>query len=383
MATPTATPTPNNETVLGVPNIKQFSTPWGSQTYDTANLWSSYPYIARWGCALTSANMILRYYNHNVWPGALNTWLKNQTDGYLGNGLLNWLAITRFSKQNTQKINPSTNLPKLEYKRYAYQDNKVRNEINNDKPSVIKVPGHFVTAIGFNPTDIIVNDPTASGRWLSGVIADKGAPLNLDTFTPSYTDLSYLMVTVSADANPQFTDENGNLLPFEKFVDDPLTDELSPTTTSGGILYTYLWPKPNVRSLVIKAPGLDTPYTLTVYQYDKDGNVKKETFIISQTTWILIGYQGNYPSVTNPNFATLISAINKAYADHQISRGVHQSLLSIAQSAQKSYLRHQVWVAKVKLGAFINAVKWLPNFQINPDTKSYLSALALAIKDSL
>ena len=381
---PTGSPsgTPLNETVLIVENIKQFTSPWGSETYDTANLWSSYPYISRWGCALTSANMVLRYYNHNIWPGELNTWLKNQTDGYLGNGLLNWLAITRFSKQNTQKINPTVSLAKLEHKRFLYQNSKVRSEINNHKPSLIKVPGHFVTAIGYSPTDIVVNDPATSERLLSAVVADKGTPINLDTFTPSQTDLSYLMITASTNVNLQF-DGNGSPVPFQRFVDGPLTDDVNPTSTSGNTLYTYLLPKPNLRSFIIRAPGSSTPYVLSVYKYDVDGNVQKQDFLITGNTRIVINYQGNYPDITNPTFDTLILAINTAYADHKISRSVYITLLNLAKSAQRSYQYHQIWAAKIQLDAFVVTLKFFPNFQINPDTESYLSAVATAVKGNL
>ena len=393
-AAPTATPTPSpsptgspsgtplNETLLIVENIKQFTSPWGSETYDTANLWSSYPYISRWGCALTSANMILRYYNHNIWPGDLNTWLKGQTDGYLGNGLLNWLAITRFSKQNTQKINPTVSLAKLEHKRFLYQNSKVRSEINNHKPSLIKVPGHFVTAIGYSPTDIVVNDPATSDRLLSAVVADKGTPINLDTFTPSQTDLSYLMITASTNVNLQF-DGNGSPVPFQRFVDGPLTDDVNPTSTSGNTLYTYLLPKPNLRSFIIRAPGSSTPYVLSVYKYDVDGNVQKQDFLITGNTRIVINYQGNYPDITNPTFDTLILAINTAYANHKISRSVYITLLNLAKSAQRSYQYHQIWAAKIQLDAFVVTLKFFPNFQINPDTESYLSAVATAVKGNL
>ena len=56
ISTPTPSPTPTpTPLILGVSDIKQYSSPWGSLEYDSANNWStSGTSISRWGCALTS-----------------------------------------------------------------------------------------------------------------------------------------------------------------------------------------------------------------------------------------------------------------------------------------------------------------------------------------
>ncbi len=103
-STPIENPLPN----LNVAYISQSDPLWASDIYDLANKWSVYPYISRWGCALTSASMILNYHGFNTNPKNLNEWLKSQPDGYLTNGLLNWLAISRFSN-----LNKTINAPAL------------------------------------------------------------------------------------------------------------------------------------------------------------------------------------------------------------------------------------------------------------------------------
>src|ERR1700722_603606 len=94
---------------LSVPLIKQTSTPWQSQEYDSAHIWNpSNPTINAWGCAMTSAAMIFRYYGINelpdgtpLDPGTLNKWLENQPDGYVETGWVNWIALSRLSKLAT------------------------------------------------------------------------------------------------------------------------------------------------------------------------------------------------------------------------------------------------------------------------------------------
>ena len=54
---------------LSVPLLKQTSNPWQSQEYDTAHVWNpSNITIKAWGCAMTSAAMIFKYYGINKLP---------------------------------------------------------------------------------------------------------------------------------------------------------------------------------------------------------------------------------------------------------------------------------------------------------------------------
>jgi hypothetical protein len=49
-------------------------------------------------------------------PDTLNNWLITQKDGYIGNGMVNWLALSRLSKQAIS-INNITEFDALEYNR--------------------------------------------------------------------------------------------------------------------------------------------------------------------------------------------------------------------------------------------------------------------------
>lgn len=99
-----------------VPLLKQTSEPWQGLEYDSASIWNpSNTSINTWGCALTSAAMVLQYYNYTklpdgtaLDPGTLNTWLKNQPDGYVGNGLVNCSRFPAFQKKQLQQITSRT-----------------------------------------------------------------------------------------------------------------------------------------------------------------------------------------------------------------------------------------------------------------------------------
>ncbi|MHA2055175.1 MAG: hypothetical protein ACW99F_16470, partial [Candidatus Hodarchaeales archaeon] len=88
--------------------------------------------------------MVLQYHGHDVFPDTLNSWLLNQPDGYIGNGYLNWLAVSRYSLQNQS---PSSS--PLEFRLFNEpNDPHLKQDINNDQPVIVRVPGHFVTVKG-------------------------------------------------------------------------------------------------------------------------------------------------------------------------------------------------------------------------------------------
>ncbi len=151
---------------LNVPLLRQTDPLWGAQVYDSASRWSpAHATISDWGCAETSAAMILQYYgitklpnNINLDPGTLNTWLKNQPDGYIGNGLLNWLAISRLSKL-AKTNNPNFIYDALEYRRKGIDKVSLTDDINAGQPDILEEPGHFIVGKGINADTFNINDP--------------------------------------------------------------------------------------------------------------------------------------------------------------------------------------------------------------------------------
>lgn len=260
--TPISTPSPPG---LIVEDIKQFLPPWNKDIYDHATNWTNNPSIERWGCALTSAVMILRFYNFNIWPNTLNNWLKNQSDGYLRNGLLNWLAISRYTL-----LNQSDNSPVLEYKRLPGDINLLKTELSSGKPTILKVPNHFIVAKNQIGSTFQINDPAYTNRNTLDSYGNSFEVLN--SFTPSHTDLSYILLVVDSDFKINFFDSNNNKVENYFYEETPIKDTLS-NKLSGKNINIFVYPKPQVGNYKIEIDGPVSFYTLDSYLYDNNGNV--------------------------------------------------------------------------------------------------------------
>lgn len=294
---PSPTPTPIPVFNLDVPVLKQTSNPWQSQIYDYAKKWSpSDSTINSWGCALTSGAMILKYHGINklpngtiLNPGTLNSWLKNQKDGYLGTGWVNWLAISRLSKL-AKSINNITAFDALQYSRTNTGDkNKLTTDINNLLPDILEVPGHFVVAKGINGSTFNINDPYYNRTTLNDY---SNTFLTLGTYTPSFTDLSYIMLTTNPGINIILKDSNNSIV-GESFIQQPLANDNHPSQTNSPIQIFYL-PKPNGGNYTLQLSSSNKQnYNLNVYFYNVDGDVnstgikgvlnknKQDTFVLS------------------------------------------------------------------------------------------------------
>lgn len=254
-ATTTSTPTP---TPMNVPNLKQYEGGWENVFYD-----HTVKTIKDWGCALTSAAMVLKYHGHNILPDYLNSWLNSQPDGYIRNGLINWLAVSRFTK-----INDSNSSPTLEYKRLGVDDTKLDNELNNLRPAILKENGHFVVATGKNHDTYFINDPGYPNRNTLESYEDNYLAIN--TYTPTHSDLSYMMFVIDPDMQLSLQDSNGNFVDFTSFVEGGILDG-----ESVRVLY-FEKPKSGNYKLLVTGPSGD--YTLESYLYDINGNVTKSSF---------------------------------------------------------------------------------------------------------
>ncbi len=124
--------------VLNVPLLKQNDPAWGSMEYDTASLWNpANPSISAWGCALTSAAMVFKYYGYEklpdgsaLNPGTLNNWLK-ANNGYTRIGEVNWIALSTLSRlaKNKNEIE-DFNALKMEIKK-GNQHEILTENLNN------------------------------------------------------------------------------------------------------------------------------------------------------------------------------------------------------------------------------------------------------------
>lgn len=313
---------------LNVPIFKQTNAPWGSQIYDSANKWSQNPTISAWGCALTSAAMVFKYHGINklpdgttLDPGTLNTWLNKQKDGYVGKGLVNWLALSRLSKQ-ARDTNHITAFDALEFKK-KITDNKdfVIDDLTNQIPDILGEPGHFIVAKGIENDIITINDPAYERSFLTQY---SNTFLSINKFTPSFTNLSYIMLTVDPNIDITLKDSNGAEV-GNSFIEEPITNYYNNTETNGPPLRIVYFEKPpdDNYEITLSSPN-NTDYNLGVYLYVKDGEVwnrEKNGHLLASEDEIVSFYfdpQINlYPRKIS--FGKMGSDLDKSFRDGQIT----------------------------------------------------------------
>ncbi len=263
---PTPSPSPTPLISLNVPDIKQYSSPWNNDVYDFATKWSDNPTIQRWGCAITSAAMVLQYYGHtSTNPDTLNNWLKTQADGYIRNGLLNWLAVSRYTR-----LHDSPSSPTLEYHRLAATNSNLITELNAGRPGILEEPNHFVVAKSQFPTTFGINDPAYASYT---TLASYGNTFtSLGSYKPSHTDLSYIMLVADQDININLG------IPGDVFIQSPLIDDISNTGLSGEPVKIFLFPTPQSGNYPVSINGVPGSYQLDSYLYKPSGEVSQATF---------------------------------------------------------------------------------------------------------
>ena len=211
--------------------------------------------------------MILKYYGYNVTPDSLNNWLKIQPDGYIRNGLLNWLAVSRYTKINSEGI-----LFDLEYRRLGNTQDLLINELTNGRPVILQEPGHFIVAKSQTATSFGINDPAYSDRLTLASYGDVFGAIG--SYLPTHTDLSYIMITADKDSSIAIFDSDGNPIDtVTTYLQEPLTDDFDNVNTSGETLKILLLPKPNLEKYSVQVDNGQNPFSLDAYAYDNDGNL--------------------------------------------------------------------------------------------------------------
>lgn len=348
--------------ILNVPILKQTDILWKNQTYDHAQVWSPrLKTIDRWGCALTSTAMILKFHGinklpngNNLNPGSLNTWLKNQADGYIGTGWLNWLAISRLSRQAIQ-INGITTFEGLEYSRIGGANKeKFKEDILLSNPDILEEPGHFVVGKGFQEDTIEINDPFYNRNTLDDGYSNTF--LSLNRFVPSNTDLSYVMITTNPEVNITLRDEDGNII-GESFIQQSLVDDINSSNSNKPIKILYIQ-KPTTANYHLEISSTDERQSnLNIFLYDINGNV--ETLIQSimvgpnSSNTFNIDYNKkdyrNSKSRKNINFKTLIDEIIISKKLKLINPIIADNLIKLAKNTESNVERNKKIIAKLEI----------------------------------
>ncbi len=266
----------NPEVELPVPLLKQTDPLWGNHEYDTASAWANNITIAAWGCALTSAAMILQYHGFVEMPdgsllnpGSLNQWLKNQPDGYIGGGLVNWLALTRL----VQTLAQASGQYALEYRKHLVDLDNIKANIQNLQPVILEIPGHFLVGSGIAENqDLLIKDPAYNFNHFSQHQAQNQELLSYRTFTPSYTDLSYVLVVHPLNTAVNFL-HNGEPIPTTTTA-EYLAEFGGDHSSSPAFLLTEL-AKPEFATYELQFSSESYgKNTLTIYAYNQQGQVE-------------------------------------------------------------------------------------------------------------
>lgn len=350
----------NTNNRLGVELVSQLDTEWASIEYDSASRWNpDDSTIGSWGCALSSMVMILDFHGitdfedgNPITPATLNTWLNTQADGYIGDGLLNWLAVTRLTNQ----LSGTYQTPSLEFSLAVDEITQtLQTELQTAlRPAIVQIPGHFLVADGMVPDtevpDFYIQDPYYTYTQLS---EHTTQPISLRLFTPSFTDLSYFLFTSNEASETEFAlskdTQSVPLIGTTSYLESELDASLTTQVTS---LNYVQKPDSGRYTLTLTGPWAQ-PYEINLYTYSTTGEstVHKLTGIHSSgpTTYLLnynketgqseIQLQNAAQSLQNDlNYLFENQEITSHFVWYELNRLV--ALMNVYAS-QKDQLKHE------------------------------------------
>lgn len=369
---------------LNVPNIKQYSTPWNDDEYDSANSWKPVPKntsVARWGCAMTSAAMILQYNGYtDVEPDDLNTWLKDN-NGYNREGGILWTAVSKYTKDHKDDYSPA--LKSLEFAYHNVNDENIISEINTSKhPAIFKMENatsnatHFIVGKGVkdkvNPTDTqdyLVNDPDSS---TNSTLSESEDDFNMKLyrygiFTPSNTDLSYVILFVDHNVNLKVFDTNGYEITNGYFKEGSILDGEDKTDISGSgkTLNAFYLPKPSSGTYKVEVAG-NGNYQLDRYLYDVNGNVKVENTLssVAANDKDIYLIQFNHENITNSTtqqitFQRLLQLLAEDRTKGLITNnGAYTSIKNMIENSQSQFGKTNISLSKQFLNSAVSKIQY-------------------------
>ncbi|MBU0578892.1 C39 family peptidase [Patescibacteria group bacterium] len=357
------------EKKLNVSLYKQHDLTWKNQEYDRARDWAKKYTLQRWGCALTSATMILDYYGinklpsgRNLDPSKLNAWLKNQPDGYIGQGLINWLAVSRLS----QLMNQELGTPVLEYQWLAGNIKTAIAEIDQEQPAILQTPGHFLVASGYtaDKTDLYIKDPAYSYDLFS---QHKSEIQSIRAYRPSHTDLSYLLLVYDPETKLTLIDESdqipADLNIYTEYISEYIQDSLDNLEGQSEISMIQSLAKPTTGKYLVKIENeSEESKKVEIYSYDNLGQVTILSQEVSGTKLFYLNFNKSEESqlteITN-QFTLLRDLLKTLYESGKITtKYAYVKLDQLAKYAQKDELnqdRYQKLIIKTaqELGEFV------------------------------
>lgn len=393
-ATPTPTPTPLP--YLDVKHFSQNDALWESEEYDSASEWNpdGDQTINSWGCAMTSAAMILDYHGfdkspdgEDTSPSTLNAYLK-ANDGYNKDGGVNWAVVPIYAKKAIENGHVDESKGSLEYSRiWSYDLDSIKDNIDDDQPLVLKIitkhknppaqlydQTHFVTIKGISEdkNTVYINDPEDQGTTLAAAYPQK-TYADLRQFKKSNTDYSYLWINIYNEDAEILVEHNQQKSGYQNgvshneiagaqlYTEGVYTDQNLEASESGQFrnYQVFALPKPNIGQYTITISPNNMQSELDLSLMNPDGEHVKFDKTISQKTTYLLTYD---PSASQPvvleevqeEIATvndLIQAINYTKNQNWINLKSFTSLSISARLIKKSYPKYPM-ISRVQLRAF-------------------------------
>jgi predicted GH43/DUF377 family glycosyl hydrolase len=369
-----------------VPLLKQTSNPWQDDIYDRANLWSpSNMSINRWGCAVTSATMVLQHHGYTklpnntpLDPGTLNTWLNSQRDGYVGTGLVNWHAISRLSKQ-ARDINGITEFEALEFERTGKNNALLDSDLEKNNPAILMQPGHFVVATNKLSNTYEINDPFFDRDTIANGYGNTYQALY--RYIPSNTDLSTLLIVHPTAYTLEVRDSQNNIV-SESYIQTPISAADQPSLKAGGDVKVLTVKKPSsgIYTLTYKSSTTEI-VNISLFLYDKNGEViesKIEGFAhpANNAYEIVFNKDDNTKTYIKKvvTFNSILKDLDAAYKNKQIHLAYYNNLKQLMLEAQKDNTRKNALSSKIRLFAAIQITSFPSEILISKDYSKILNS---------
>lgn len=389
----------DTEDILNVPYFSQNVSPWGPSEYDHAQF-LGFPNITmdRWGCAVTSAAMVLNYHgmtqfadNSPLDPGSLNQWLKHN-NGYLtgtdADGPYSYLSWPAISKLTEDLFEASKSAVKLMHNR-ATPSASTTTLLNEDLtvgkfPDILWVKnastsGHFVVAKGIVNETYAINDPEWNVPFLSSFDNNY---MQVDRYIPSNTNLSYIVVVVNPSVETLVSDplgrrtgkylHNGQTQTFNEIPNanysfqDPISNpnDLGIGEQLGTGVNEFLLPEPPDGNYSITlSSSKNTSYTINFAAYEDSGDNtvdKLEGTVAPNIDDVLdLHYSQTQSSLTNRSvsFQSTIDDINETRSLNLIdSDHLANHLIRIINQAQEHHEKGNIDLALKKLDHFEDTI---------------------------
>lgn len=335
--------------------LSQKDNRWGETQYDSAEEWTLEPTFSRWGCLVTSLVMVLQAYDirelpdgRPLNPGSLNEWLLEERDGYLHGGLVNLAAVMRITQASNEKFGT----PKLEYSKIINDfDQVITTSLSRKQPFIAEIPGHFFVADALlssivsgattNHRDFSIIDPWYDFNRFS---QHQSNLLSVRKFTPSFTDLSYIVISTQSDEQLYLYDSNGvRYASKTEQIIDPKSKLESPSIQ----VIEIAKPTPGTYFLQFEsAAGMDLVgfNEVRIFSYNQKGQVSalQKEVRLNDTSKI--------PLVVDDNFfihSQLMSTITEKIANmtaqqHRIPPFVLAELQKIGSYTENSLPEHEL-----------------------------------------